>query len=75
VQATKVRSPQHLARSSDAGNAEALVFYPFDVLHLDGETISATPLQERKERLCEMFAGDPALAIQRLPDPARTDLL
>ena len=37
--------------ASDAGNAKALVFFLFDLLHLDGEAIGARPLDERKERL------------------------
>ncbi len=37
--------------ASDAGNAGALVFFLFDLLHLDGETIGPKPLEERKERL------------------------
>ena len=37
--------------ASDAGNADALVFFLFDLLYLDGEVISSGPLRERKERL------------------------
>ena len=37
--------------ASDAGNAKALVFFLFDLLHLDGEAIGTRPLNERKERL------------------------
>jgi len=37
--------------ASDAGNAKSLVFFLFDLLHLDGEAIGAKPLNERKERL------------------------
>jgi DNA ligase D-like protein (predicted ligase) len=37
--------------ASDAGNAKALVFFLFDLLHLDGEAIGPKPLNERKERL------------------------
>jgi ATP-dependent DNA ligase len=37
--------------ASDAGNADALVFFLFDLLYLDGEVISGAPLRERKERL------------------------
>jgi bifunctional non-homologous end joining protein LigD len=43
--------------ASDAGNAEALVFFLFDLLHLDGETIGARPLTERKERLRQLLSG------------------
>jgi DNA ligase D-like protein (predicted ligase) len=37
--------------ASDTGNAGALVFFLFDLLHLDGEAIGLKPLDERKERL------------------------
>ena len=37
--------------ASDTGHADALVFFLFDLLYLDGETISAAPLRERKKRL------------------------
>ena len=34
-----------------------LVFFPFDLLHLDGKTISAKPLKERKEHLRPLLSG------------------
>ncbi len=37
--------------ASDTGHADALVFFLFDLLYLDGEAISAVPLRERKKRL------------------------
>jgi ATP-dependent DNA ligase len=40
-----------IQNASDTGKGDALVFFLFDLLHLDGETISAMPLKERKERL------------------------
>ncbi|MGC2522581.1 MAG: non-homologous end-joining DNA ligase [Stellaceae bacterium] len=42
--------------ASDAGNAAALVFYLFDLLHLDGEDLGARPLIDRKERLGALLA-------------------
>jgi DNA ligase D-like protein (predicted ligase) len=47
--------------ASDSGNAHALVFFLFDLLYLDGETISTSPLRERKERLRRLMsdAGPP----------------
>src|SRR5271163_2773216 len=42
--------------ASDAGNAAGLVFFLFDLLHLDGEDLSARPLAERKARLAELLA-------------------
>jgi ATP-dependent DNA ligase len=35
--------------ASDSGNTDALVFFLFDLLYIDGEVISAAPLHERKE--------------------------
>ena len=43
--------------ASDSGNADALVFFLFDLLYLDGEVISATPLSERKERLRDLLSN------------------
>lgn len=37
--------------AADAGNAKALVFFLFDLLHLDGEATGARPHEVRKERL------------------------
>jgi bifunctional non-homologous end joining protein LigD len=37
--------------ASDTGKADALVFFLFDLLYLDGDAISSAPLLERKERL------------------------
>src|SRR5438132_2420016 len=34
--------------ASDTSNADALVFFIFDLLYLDGEATSAAPLRERK---------------------------
>ena len=42
--------------ASDAGRTDALVFFSFDLLYLDGEVISAAPLRERKERLCSLLS-------------------
>src|SRR6202045_928439 len=40
-----------IQHASDTGNGDALVFFLFDLLHFDSETINAMPLVERKERL------------------------
>src|SRR5215472_2691663 len=50
-----------IQNASDTGNAEALVFFLFDLLHLDGETLTARPLGERKERLRELLSRANAL--------------
>ena len=36
--------------ASDSGNAAALVYFLFDLLHLDGEDLRERPLIEREER-------------------------
>jgi ATP-dependent DNA ligase len=61
--------------ASDAGNAETLIFFLVDLLHLDGQAIGARPLKERKERIRDMLSqSEPAPAIQRSPDRARPGL-
>ena len=45
-----------IPNASDTGNSEALVFFLFDLLHLDGEAIGARPLTERKKRLRALLA-------------------
>jgi len=46
-----------IQNASDTGNGDALVFFLFDLLHLDGEALGARPLQERKERLRVLLSG------------------
>jgi DNA ligase D-like protein (predicted ligase) len=43
--------------ASDVGNAAGLVFFLFDLLHLDGEDVGARPLIERKALLADLLAG------------------
>jgi DNA ligase D-like protein (predicted ligase) len=43
--------------ASDAGNAAGLVYFIFDLLHLDGENVGTLPLIERKARLAELLSG------------------
>jgi bifunctional non-homologous end joining protein LigD len=43
--------------ASDAGNAAGLVFFIFDLLHLDGDDVAARPLIERKSRLAALLSG------------------
>jgi DNA ligase D-like protein (predicted ligase) len=43
--------------ASDAGNAAGLVFFIFDLLHLDGDDVGARSLSERKARLAELLSG------------------
>ena len=53
--------------ASDTGNADALVFFLFDLLYLDGEVISAAPLLERKERLRDLLSNAGALLRRAIP--------
>jgi DNA ligase D-like protein (predicted ligase) len=41
--------------ASDAGDAAGLVYFIFDLPHLDGENLSALPLIERKARLAALL--------------------
>jgi ATP-dependent DNA ligase len=43
--------------ASDAGNADALILFLFDLLQLNGEAISASPLKERKECLRALLSA------------------
>src|SRR6202049_1358880 len=43
--------------ASDAGKTAGLVFFIFDLLHLDGEDVSAQPLIERKARLAALLSN------------------
>src|SRR3954454_25284359 len=45
--------------ASDAGKSDELVFFLFDLLYLDGETIGSAPLIDRKRRLQELLATVP----------------
>src|SRR5437762_3320172 len=46
-----------IQNASDTGNSDALVFFLFDLLHLDGEVIAPMPVTERKERLRALLSG------------------
>jgi uncharacterized protein (DUF433 family) len=55
--------------ASDAGNA-ALVYFIFDLVHLDGEDVGARPLIERKTLVVsdpEILGGDPVFRGTRVP--------
>ena len=41
----------------DAGRTDTLVFFVFDLLYLEGESIARLPLIERKERLRSLLPG------------------
>jgi bifunctional non-homologous end joining protein LigD len=46
-----------IQNASDTRSGEALVFFLFDLLHLDGEAIAPMPVTERKERLRPRLSG------------------
>src|SRR5437764_3727902 len=43
--------------ASDAGNAAGLVYFIFDLLHLDGANVGTLPLIDRKARLAALLSG------------------
>ncbi len=45
-----------LQAAMDEGKTDQLVYFVFDLLHLDGESIAAMPLIERKARLQKLLA-------------------
>jgi bifunctional non-homologous end joining protein LigD len=51
-----VTSFSMIQAASDSGNAAALVFFLFDLLHLDGEDLCPRPLIERKPRLAALLS-------------------
>jgi ATP-dependent DNA ligase len=53
VGADGITSFSMIQLASDSGNAAALVFFLFDLLHLDGEDLCPRPLIERKKRLAK----------------------
>ena len=42
---------------ADGGNAAALVFFAFDLLYIDGDSIASLPVIDRKKRL-RILLGD-----------------
>jgi len=56
VRADGVTSFSMIQAASDSGNAAALGFFLFDLLHLDGEDLCPLPLIERKARLATLLA-------------------
>jgi bifunctional non-homologous end joining protein LigD len=50
-----------IQNASDTRSGEALVFFLFDLLHLDGEAIAPMPVVERKERLRALLSDTGSL--------------
>jgi DNA ligase D-like protein (predicted ligase) len=60
---------QALHHSTLAGLS--IVFYAFDLLHLDGRDLTRAPLDERRAALAAVVAGSSVLASDPLPGTAR----
>jgi bifunctional non-homologous end joining protein LigD len=56
VGADGITSFSMIQLASDGGNAAGLVFFLFDLLHLDGEDLMARPLIDRKTRLAALLS-------------------
>ena len=52
-----VSDPQALQRALERGRADALVYYVFDVLYVDGVNLQRVALLERKAALTELLAA------------------
>jgi DNA ligase D-like protein (predicted ligase) len=48
-----------MIQAASAGNAAGLVYFIFDLLHLDGVNVGALPLIERKAQLAQLLSGAP----------------
>jgi bifunctional non-homologous end joining protein LigD len=48
-------------------SAHSLVYYAFDLLHLDGRDLTATPLDERRDLLARVLNGSRMLRSEPLP--------
>src|SRR5271169_4162723 len=52
-----VTSFSMIQMASDASNAAGLVFFLFDLLHLDGKDLAPAPVLERKARLAGLLSS------------------
>jgi bifunctional non-homologous end joining protein LigD len=55
------------------GRHDRLIYYVFDILHLDGQDLTGSPLLERKRALAGLFAGMPDEGVVRLSDHFEAD--
>ena len=65
------RSPAFIPPIS-AHRGHAIVFYAFDLLHLNGGDLTSVPLQERRKRLPDVVKGS-GLLLKALIEMRRTD--
>ena len=72
MRADGITSFSMIQLASDAGNAAGLVFFLFDLLHLDGEDLTRTAA-DRAQGTARRLAGASKItvALQRSPDRAR----
>ena len=56
-----------IQNATDTGQG-SLVFFLFDLLHLDGENLTALPLVDRKTRLASLLKGAPD-SLRNPPQP------
>jgi ATP-dependent DNA ligase len=61
-----------IQNASDTGAGSNLVFFLFDLLHLDGEDLMRAPLLERKDRLQGILSNNTDAELQRPRDWPRT---
>jgi DNA ligase D-like protein (predicted ligase) len=59
VYADGITSFGMIQTASDTGNAAGIMYFIFDLLHLDGEELSPLPLIERKARLAALLSNVP----------------
>jgi bifunctional non-homologous end joining protein LigD len=59
---------QDLQNAMGAGKQGEIVYFAFDLLHLDGYDLTGAPLQERKALLAELLAGADGSGVLRLSD-------
>jgi bifunctional non-homologous end joining protein LigD len=59
VRADGTTSFDELTAARDAGRTSKLVYFAFDLLHVDGEDLTAHALEERKRRLAKLLEGAP----------------
>jgi hypothetical protein len=79
VRADGTTSFSMIQAASDSGNADALVFFLFDLLFLNGENLTGLPLLERKARLAIVMRSVRTplqySPVQRSPSRTRPNLL
>lgn len=51
-----------MQEASGSGRTDAVVYYAFDLLHLNGKDLRALPLTERKEHLAALHVWREAVA-------------